>query len=144
MSSDFPQPSSDRAQIAGLLERVGVKPTSQRLRIAEVLMRSPCHLTAEQILTGVRRGGDRVSKATVYNTLKLLVDAGLIRQIHLQADRCVYDSTRAEHHHFHDVGTGELIDIRPEDVAFARLPALPEGTELAGVEVVLRIRRKPA
>ncbi len=107
-------------------------------------MRSPCHLTAEQILTGVRRGGDRVSKATVYNTLKLLVDTGLIRQIHLQADRCVYDSTRAEHHHFHDVGTGELIDIRPDEVAFARLPELPEGTELAGVEVVLRIRRKLA
>jgi Fur family iron response transcriptional regulator len=51
------------------LQSHGVKPTAQRLRIAEILMRAPTHMTAEQILAAVRRGGERVSKATVYNTL---------------------------------------------------------------------------
>ena len=129
-------------EIEGLLEAHGLRATRQRLRVAAVLMRSPCHLTAEQILAVMRRDGSRVSKATVYNTLKLLVTRGLVRQIHLDPDRSVYDSTRASHHHFHDVDSGELLDIRPEDIEFSRFPELPDGMEAAGVEVVIRIRRK--
>jgi Fur family transcriptional regulator, iron response regulator len=139
------QPSNlSLGEIAGLLQRNGVKATRQRLRVAEVLMASPCHLTADQIIASVQRPGERVSKATVYNTLKLLVEHRLVRQIHLDPDRSVYDSTRVAHHHFHDVDTGELLDILPEDVEFSRLPDLPAGMETAGVEVVIRIRRKSA
>ena len=116
--------------------------TRQRLRIAPILMHTPRHLTAGQLLGTLRGGGERVSKATVYNTLKVLVDQGLVRQIHLDPDRSVYDSTRATHHHFHDVESGELLDIRPEDIEFSRFPELPAGMEAAGVEVVIRIRRK--
>ena len=53
------------------------------MRVAEILMTAPTHMTAEQILAAVREGGERVSKATVYNTLKVLADTGLVRQIHL-------------------------------------------------------------
>jgi Fur family iron response transcriptional regulator len=56
----------------------------------------------------------------------------------------VYDSTRANHHHFHDVDSGTLWDIKPDDIAFARLPPLPEGMETASVEVVIRVRRRVA
>jgi Fur family iron response transcriptional regulator len=83
-----------------------------------------------------------VSKATVYNTLKLFVDKGLARQIHADPERCVYDSTMTPHHHFQDLETGEMIDIRPEDLAFAKMPPLPPGTEIADVEVVIRLRRR--
>ncbi len=104
-------------------------------------MSVPTHMTAEQILAAVRRGGERVSKATVYNTLKVLAQRGLVRQIHLDPERSVYDSTRTPHHHFHDVETGELRDIDPNDIAFSRFPTLPEGME-AEVEVVIRLRKK--
>ena len=99
-------------------------------------------MSADQIIAAIRHTGERVSKATVYNTLKVLVDSGLIRQIHLDPDRSVYDSTRAPHHHFHDVESGALWDIEPNDIEFARLPPLPEGMEAASVEVVIRVRRK--
>ncbi|HSN72363.1 MAG TPA: Fur family transcriptional regulator [Steroidobacteraceae bacterium] len=142
VNTSFPQPELSQDEVASLLEAHGVRLTRQRLQVAEVLLRSPCHLTAEQIIESLRRDGEPVSKATVYNTLKVLVDQGLVRQIHLDPDRSVYDSTRATHHHFHDVESGELLDIRPEDIEFSRFPELPAGMEAAGVEVVIRIRRK--
>src|SRR5512138_1811919 len=131
-----------REQIAAELISKGLKPTDQRVRIASVLMSAPQHLTAEQILAAVRESGERVSKATVYNTLKVLCDHGLIRQIHLDPERSVYDSTRAPHHHFHDLDTGELRDIGPEEIEFSRFPAIPDGMEAEAVEVVIRLRRK--
>lgn len=130
-----------REQIVQELSAHGLKPTEQRVRVASVLMTAPKHLTAEQILAAVRETGERVSKATVYNTLKVLADHGLVRAIHLDPERSVYDSTRAPHHHFHDLETGELRDIHPDDIAFSRFPALPEGME-AEVEVVVRLRKK--
>jgi Fur family iron response transcriptional regulator len=132
--------SSDSLRV--ILERHGVRPTAQRLQVAEVLLSAPQHLTAEQILVSLRRSSGRVSKATLYNTLKLFVERGLARQIHLDPDRCVYDSTMAPHHHFQVVETGEMIDIEPGDISFARMPPLPAGTEIASVDVVIRLRRR--
>ena len=54
----------------------------------------------------------------------------------------MYDSTMAPHHHFQNVETGEMVDIRPEDLAFAKMPPLPPGTEIGSVEVVIRVRRR--
>jgi len=133
--------SESLARAEAILERHGVRPTSQRLRIAEILLTQPRHLTAEQILETLRKSQGRVSKATVYNTLKLFVDQGLLRQIHADPERCVYDSLMAPHHHFQDLDTGEMFDIQPEDLSFAKLPPLPPGTEMADVSVVIGIRR---
>lgn len=146
MSSQYlpehPQSTLTREAIAAELQLHGLKPTEQRVRVAEILMKAPAHMTAEQILAAVRQGGERVSKATVYNTLKILAHSGLVRQIHLDPERSVYDSTRIPHHHFHDLETGELRDIHPGDIAFSRFPELPEGMEAEAVEVVIRLRKK--
>ena len=142
MSSQEPMRALSREHIVEQLQSHGLKPTEQRIRIAELLMSVPTHMTAEQILAAVRRGGERVSKATVYNTLKVLAQHGLVRQIHLDPERSVYDSTRAPHHHFHDLETGELRDIDPADIAFSRFPALPDDMEAETVEVVIRLRKK--
>ena len=133
---------SRAAEAQSLLERHGVRPTAQRLRVAEILLTAPRHMTAEQILDALRQSPHRVSKATVYNTLKLFVAHGLARQIFVDPERCVYDSTMAPHHHFRNIDTGEMIDIRPEDVEFSKLPPLPQGTEITDVEVVIRLRQR--
>jgi Fur family transcriptional regulator, iron response regulator len=138
----LPQPTLNRDDVIRLLNEHGLKPTQQRLVVAEVLLAQPTHLSADQILSTLRGSGEQISKATVYNTLSALVECGLVRQIHLDPDRSVYDSTRASHHHFHDVESGALWDIKPEDIAFSRFPPLPEGMETASVEVVVRVRRK--
>ena len=83
-----------------------------------------------------------MSKATVYNTLKLLVDHGLVRQVHLDPERCVYDSRVSPHHHFHNLDTGEMLDIDPDALELSALPPLPPGTEVNDVEVVIRLRNR--
>lgn len=144
VSSQHPDQAMSREQIVEHLQMHGLKPTEQRVRIAEILMSVPVHMTAEQIIARVRRGGERVSKATVYNTLKVFAGRGLVRQIHLDPERSVYDSTRKPHHHFHDLETGELHDIDPDAIEFSRFPVLPAGMEAEAVEVVIRLRKKKA
>lgn len=144
MSSNGPPNEGPVARAREVLERHGVRPTTQRLRIAEMLLDQPRHVTAEQILATLRQSPGRVSKATVYNTLKLFVDHGLLRPIHVDPERCVYDSMVAPHHHFQDLDTGEMTDIPPDALRIAEMPQLPPGMELAGVEVVIRLRRKAA
>ena len=128
--------------VSQILETHGIRPTQQRIRVAQVLLATPVHMTADQLLVALKQSTSRVSKATVYNTLKLFVDHGLARQIHLDPDRCVYDSTMAPHHHFQNVETGEMLDIQPQDLEFTRLPPLPPGTEIDSVDVVIRVRRR--
>lgn len=134
---------------AGLAEHLsarGIAPTPQRLQIAELLFRKPQHLSADQILASLNREATQVSKATVYNTLRLFSDKGLIREVIVDPARVFYDPTTHAHHHFYNTDTGELEDISPEQVKFSQLPEPPKGTEHAGVEVIVRVRgrAKPA
>jgi Fur family iron response transcriptional regulator len=142
MSTQSVEAVADTARAREILEQHGIRPTSQRMKMAQILLTAPRHMTAEQILAALRETEGRVSKATVYNTLNLFVAQGLAREIHADPERCVYDSTMAPHHHFQNLDTGEMIDIRPEDLSFARLPELPAGTEIESVDVVIRVRRK--
>jgi Fur family iron response transcriptional regulator len=142
MSTSIASPLETAARARLVLEQHGIRPTSQRIKVAELLLIAPRHMTAEQILGCLRQADSRVSKATVYNTLNLFVAEGLAREIHADPQRCVYDSTMVPHHHFQNVDTGEMTDIRPEDLSFGRLPELPAGTEIESVDVVIRVRRK--
>ena len=131
-----------RRDILKQLAKHGVTPTPQRLEVADVLLERPQHLSADQILERLREAGSRVSKATVYNTLKLFGERGLIRELTVDPDRRYYDSTTHAHHHFFNVATGELSDIPEDQVEILKLPALPAGTERESVEVLIRVRDK--
>lgn len=129
-----------RDQAAQLLAGRGVLPTAQRVELALLLLARPQHLSAEQILTAIRASGLRISKATVYNTLSLFCERGLLRAVDVDPTRQFYDSSTGPHHHFYNVDTGELTDIPTESVALAVTTALPPGTEQAGIDVVVRVR----
>lgn len=118
----------------------GVGCTAQRLLVGRVLFARHQHVTAERLLAMVEATGSRVSKATVYNTLNLFAAHGLVRSLAIGGDCTVFDSNTAPHHHLHDEETGELADVAPSDVAFTRLPCLPQGKVLSGVQLVLRVR----
>lgn len=135
-------PRADQERVLGLLHAHGIAPTSQRLTIGRILFARDQHLTAEDVLTALRADGQRVSKATVYNTLNLFAAKGLLRTVNAQDGRSAFDSNTRPHFHFRVEETGELIDVAPGEVELARLPALPPGTESLGVEVVIRLRRK--
>jgi Fur family iron response transcriptional regulator len=129
-----------RDEAATMLTGRGVLPTAQRVDIALLTLARPQHLSAEQIITAIRANGLRISKATVYNTLNLFCERGLLRTVDVDPTRQFYDSSTDAHHHFYNVDTGELTDIPLGSVSLTVETALPPGTEHAGVDVVVRIR----
>ncbi|MFQ5549129.1 MAG: Fur family transcriptional regulator [Woeseia sp.] len=129
-----------RSDILSLLKNHGVMPTPQRMEVAEVLLNGAQHLSADQIIDRLRAVGSRVSKATVYNTLKLFSEKALVKEVNVDSARKFYDSTADAHHHFYHVETGELSDIPADQVSIMSLPDLPEGTEQESVEVLIRVR----
>lgn len=130
------------SEVIDKLKAHGVLPTSQRVKVAEILLAKPQHMSADQILECLRHRGSGVSKATVYNTLRLFSTTGLVRELNVDASRRFYDSTTHAHHHFYDVDSGELSDIPEQLVTVSGLPPLPEGMEQESVEVLVRIRNK--
>jgi Fur family iron response transcriptional regulator len=130
------------ADCARRLTDFGIRPTAQRVRIATLLLCAPQHLSAEQILASLRSAGARVSKATVYNTLNLFAAHGLIRQLSVDGARAWFDSNVDPHYHFHDEATGALTDVPVPEVEFSRLPPPPPGMEVAGIDLVIRLRKK--
>jgi len=128
-----------RTDIQNRLAQFGIAATSQRLEVAGVLLEKPQHLAADQILAMLRLQGSGVSKATVYNTLHLFAEKGLVKALHVDPSRTFYDSTTHPHHHFYHVGRGQLSDIPEEQIRIMKLPSLPEGTKLQNVEVLVKI-----
>ncbi|WP_297390725.1 Fur family transcriptional regulator [Acidiferrobacter sp.] len=126
--------------LADLLRTHGINPTVQRIEIARLLVYRRIHLTAEDVFRLVNRDGAHVSKATVYNTLGVFAEKGLIREVVIDPTRVVYDSNTSPHHHFYNTETGELFDIEERTMSVAGLPPLPQGTEVEGVEVIVRLR----
>jgi Fur family iron response transcriptional regulator len=133
---------NDCGHLRARLEGQGIQVTPQRLRIADLLFARDQHLTAEQIIEALARQGKRVSKATVYNTLNLFAEKGLLKPLLVDPERGLFDSNTRPHYHIHVEDTGELIDVAPGDVEFAKLPTLPPGTESVAVDVVIRVRRR--
>ena len=129
-----------RSGVRSLIEQHGILPTPQRIEIAHILLERPQHLSADQIIERLRAADSGVSKATVYNTLNLFSERGLIKEVMVDPVRKFYDSTTHPHHHFYNVDSGELADIPDGEVRFAELPGLPEGTEQESVEVLIKVR----
>lgn len=135
---------SSKQDVARLLREHGILPTQQRLMIARVLFESRQHYSADQVMTSVNEGRDRVSKATVYNTLGLFARNGLVREVIVDPTRVFYDPNTSNHHHFYNVDSGELIDIDSTDLQINDLPKLPDGTVAEGVDVIIRLRSEEA
>jgi len=125
------------------LSEADLRPTRQRVCLAAALIGDGehRHVTAESLYDAVHRQGDGVSLATVYNTLRAFCDAGLMHEITVDGSKSYFDTNTHDHPHFFWEDTGVLTDAPSEQLEIARLPDLPEGAELASVDVVIRLRR---
>jgi len=130
-----------RSDILAKFAELGILSTPQRIEIADIFLEKPQHLSADQIIERLRESGSRVSKATVYNTLNLFSDRGLLRECVVDHERRFYDSRTSPHHHFYNVETGELTDIPADSVRFEALPDMPADSRLESVDVVIKVRR---
>jgi Fur family transcriptional regulator, iron response regulator len=132
----------DRSGAVHLLQRHAIKPTAQRVEIAMLLLQKHQHLSAEQVLDRLRLRGKAVSKATVYNTLRLFSVRGIVQLVIVDPARVFYDSNTDDHYHFYNVDRGALIDLDLDALHISELPALPQGTVQEAVDVVVKIRDK--
>ena len=95
---------------------------------------------AEELYEQLNAESRPVSRATVYNTLEILVDHGLLRQVTVETSRIFYDSNISPHHHFFDTDTGELKDIEGEQFEILGMPEPPPSKSIAGADVVVRLK----
>jgi Fur family transcriptional regulator, iron response regulator len=127
------------------LRRVGLRPTRQRVSLGWLLFgKGDRHITAELLFDEATKARVPVSLATVYNTLHQFTEAGLLRQLAVDGSKSYFDTNPTEHHHFFMEEEGELIDMPFIGVSVGDLPEPPAGMEVAGVEVIVRLRRKAA
>ena len=130
------------ALAAEKLRAAGLRPTRQRIELAAHLFRGPHrHVTAENLHDEVVGCGIKVSLATVYNTLHQFTQAGLLRQVVVDAARGYFDTNTGDHQHFFLEDEGTLIDIPGESITVAGVPTVPPGLSVDRVDVVVRVKR---
>ena len=122
----------------------GLRPTRQRMALVQLLIGDGKHrhVTAESLFSAAREAGEQVSLATVYNTLKVFSEAGLLREITVNGAKSYFDTDTSNHPHFFWEDTGTLSDAPDQELEIARLPDAPQGAEISKVDVVIRLRQK--
>jgi Fur family iron response transcriptional regulator len=135
----------DRAcqrRIAELLRQAGLRPTRQRKVLGTLLFGSgDRHVTAEMLHEEALKAGQRVSLATVYNTLHQFKRAGLLRELAIDGQRAYFDTNTSNHNHFYIEQAGDLMDIPGDTIRVDGLPAPPAGTRISHIDVVVRLVR---
>ncbi len=131
------------ARASAWLGTAGLRPTRQRMALASLLVGDGehRHVTAESLFADVQSGGDRVSLATVYNTLRAFCDAGLMQEVMVDGSKSYFDTNTHDHPHFFWEDSGELTDAPASELEITRLPAAPDGAQISKVDVVIRLRR---
>jgi len=127
------------------LAGAGLRPTRQRMALASLLIGDGQHrhVTAESLFEAAKAQGDAVSLATVYNTLRAFCDAGLMQEVMVDGSKSYFDTNTHDHPHFFWEDDAKLTDAPSDQLVIAQLPDAPDGAEIASVDVVIRLRRKP-
>jgi Fur family iron response transcriptional regulator len=130
-------------QIEQRVRRAGLRPTRQRIALAELLFaKGDRHLSAEELHEEALGAGVAVSLATVYNALHQFTDAGMLRIVAVEGVRTYFDTNTSDHHHFYIEEENRVIDISGGPVTVTDLPEPPEGMEIANVDIIVRLRRR--
>ena len=132
-----------KPEVVHILRKHGIQPTAQRVAVAEYVLRTTEHPSADKVWVGVQENFPTISRATAYNTLNLFVEKGLLRALHLAPDSVLFDPNTNRHHHFIDEETGRIYDIPWDQVEVCNAKALP-GFEVQDYQVVMRGRRRHA
>ena len=135
MINDF-SPYVDRLRSSGL------RPTKQRLTICKILFdrKDTFHFTIDKLKKKIEKNTkSKISLATVYNTVHAFKNNGYLKEISLQGNKTFFDTNSKGHHHFYDQDTGDLVDIKREDIILSKLPSTPKGKKIKEIEVTVSI-----
>lgn len=123
----------------------GIQPSAQRVAVANYVLNTCDHPSAEKVASGVRKSFPMISRATIYNTLNLMVERGLLREFVWDDGKTVFDANLGSHHHFVDERSGRIYDIPWKSLTVSKLGSL-KGFEVKEYQVVVRgrVKRMPA
>jgi Fe2+ or Zn2+ uptake regulation protein len=123
-----------------ILEQLGIQPSAQRVAVADYVLGTDDHPSAEQVWARVKERFPMLSRATVYNTLNLFVEKGLLRELVIAEGKVVFDPKLTPHHHFIDEETQSIVDVPWEALQVKQVDMLP-GFDVREYQVVMRGRR---
>jgi Fur family iron response transcriptional regulator len=133
---------SRRPCLTAVLRMAGLRPTRQRVALAELLFGGlHRHVSAEQLQDEASTAKINVSLATIYNSLHQFREAGLLREVAIDASRSYFDTDTSDHHHFYLEDEQRVVDIPSSSITIQNLPEPPHGTEITHVDVVVRVKR---
>ena len=137
-----PGHSIDKADVRAMLRGAGLRPTRQRVSLAELLFaKGHRHISAERLHEEAMERQVPVSLATVYNTLHQFTEAGMLREVVIDGSKTYFDTNTSDHHHFYIEGDDKVVDIPSGRIAVGSLPEPLPGTVIDRVEIVVRLRR---
>ena len=122
--------------------KVGLRPTKQRLLLANLLMGEGKHqhFTAEDLFEKARLNKIKVSLATVYNTLHSFSDSGLLNKVIVDGSRCYFDTRLDNHSHYYWEATGKLTDAPGNFLEIKNLPKPPKNSKITNVDIIIRLK----
>ncbi len=130
-------PSSTR-EVTATLKSHGISPTRQRVELGRLILSRPQHLTADALYDMARARNAPVSRATVYNTLRLFSGQGLLNEVVIDANAKYFDSNLQPHQHLFNTTTGELTDLDSNKLSVTGIPKLPRNAHIEGIDIVIR------
>jgi len=125
-----------------LYREMNVTPTKQRLDLAHLIFAKKQHFTAAELISMADKNKLNISMATVYNTLSLLEDKGMLKTINIDNELKFYDTNLEDHHHLYNTTMSTLTDIAHDKVVFAELPELPKSLEIESTELLIKAHNK--
>jgi Fur family iron response transcriptional regulator len=125
------------------LKRNHLKPTLQRFTLVKLLFDGKNkHFTAEDLYEKVKLKKNKISLATIYNTLHSFVEKKLLKQVSIKDGKTIFCTNMSSHHHFFNSVTGKLIDIPRNKIKLKKIPNAPEGLKIDSVDVVINLTKK--
>ncbi len=127
------------------LRNSGLRPTKQRIKICEILFNreKTFHFSINQLMKIINtKVNQKISLATVYNTVHVFKKKGHLKEIHAGNDMIYFDTNTQSHHHFYDDQTKELVDISADDVEIKKIPTPPSGKKIIETEVTFKISKE--
>ena len=126
-------------EAASLLRAHGITPTRQRIAISTVLFACRQHMAASELFRRAQAGDTSISRSTVYNTLELFVEKGLLQELNFSDRSRIYDTNLASHHHLYHVDSGKIEDLDISQIKVKVPDEVLGNSSLAGVDVTLRV-----
>ena len=124
------------------LRSSGLRPTKQRIKICKLLFdrKKTFHFTINDIFKMLQNEtSKKISLATIYNTVHSFKEKGYLKEISVNKDKSYFDTNTSDHHHFLDINTNELIDLKKEDVDKIKIRKNLPGKKIQSIEVLVKV-----